>query len=88
MWERLGRTDPASLYQAASFRAVTANVLRTTSKSAGVEAAAEDDRAVVWLKQAVAAGFKNVARLRNDADFAALHGRKDFNKLLGDLQPE
>jgi hypothetical protein len=50
MWEKLKRTDPDCLYKAASFRAVTAAALRAADKSAS----AAHDRAMAWLKQAVA----------------------------------
>jgi hypothetical protein len=42
--------------------------------------------AVGVLHQAVAAGFKDVAGLKADADFAPLRGRADFRKLVAELE--
>src|SRR5262249_21169113 len=68
MWERLNRTDAGSLYEAACMRAVTAAVFRAADKSpAGArQADAEADRAVAWLKQAVAAGYNNAGHMKQD----------------------
>jgi tetratricopeptide (TPR) repeat protein len=84
MWERLKRTDAEGLYQAARMRAVTAAVLRATDKSSegSKRAGAEADRAMAWLKQAVAAGYKNAAHLKQDRDLDALRDRADFVKLV------
>ncbi len=88
LWEQLRLTDPASLYAAACYRAVTATVLRAAVKSsdAAGQADADADRAMAWLKQAVAAGFKDAARLTQDKDLAALRDRPDFRELLARLQ--
>jgi tetratricopeptide (TPR) repeat protein len=88
MWEQLKRTDAGSLYGAARLRAVTAAVLRANDKSekAAKEAAAEADRAMAWLKQAVAAGHKDAAPMKQDKDLDALRDRPDFKKLLADLE--
>jgi serine/threonine protein kinase len=88
MWENLNRTDADSLYNAACMRAVTAAVLRASDGSpAGREQAdAEADRAMAWLKQAVAAGYKNVAHLKQDQDLDALRDRADFIKLVAGLE--
>jgi serine/threonine protein kinase len=88
MWERLKRTNANSLYNAACLRAVTAAVLRGTDMSpAGVKQAdAEADRALAWLKRAVAAGYNNTARLKQDRDLAALRDRADFTKLVRTLE--
>ncbi|HET6323980.1 MAG TPA: serine/threonine-protein kinase [Planctomycetaceae bacterium] len=84
LWEALNRNDAASFYRAARLRAVTAGVLRAANKSA--EADAEADRAVKWLKQAVAAGYKNAAQIQKDKDLEPLRARQDVKKLVGDLQ--
>jgi tetratricopeptide (TPR) repeat protein len=88
MWESLKRTDADSLYRAADMRAVTAGVLRATdpSDAAVKTAAAEAERAMAWLRQAVAAGYKDVARVKKDKDLDALRKREDFKKLLADLE--
>jgi serine/threonine protein kinase/tetratricopeptide (TPR) repeat protein len=88
MWEKLRRTDGASLVKAASMRAVTAAVLRATDRTAAgaKQADAEADRAMAWLKQAVAAGYREAAPLANDHDLDALRDRGDFQKLLAELK--
>jgi tetratricopeptide (TPR) repeat protein len=88
MWENLKRTDADSLYNAACMRAVTAAVTRAadTSPEGGKQAEAEADRAMDWLKQAVAAGYKNAANMKQDKDLNALRDRADFTKLVTVLQ--
>jgi serine/threonine protein kinase/tetratricopeptide (TPR) repeat protein len=88
MWEKLNRTDAGSLYNAASFRAITAAVLRAAGKSAwvGEEADTEADRAMTWLKQAVAAGYKDAAHMNRDKDLDSLRGREDFKKMVAELE--
>jgi eukaryotic-like serine/threonine-protein kinase len=88
MWENLKRTDADSLYNAARMRAVTAAVLRAADKSpaGGQQADAEADRAMVSLRQAVAAGYKNAAQAKQDKDLDALRDRGDFTKLVTALE--
>jgi serine/threonine protein kinase len=87
MCEKLKPTDPASCYDAACFRAVTAAVIRAGGKpSAATQADAEADRALAWLKQAVASGYKEAAHMKEDKDLDALRDRADFRKLLSDLE--
>jgi serine/threonine protein kinase/tetratricopeptide (TPR) repeat protein len=87
LWEKLKRTDDGSLYHAARLRAVTAAVVRAADSSSGGDqrSDAEADRAMAWLKQAVAAGYKNAARLKQDQALDALRGRADFTKLVARL---
>jgi tetratricopeptide (TPR) repeat protein len=84
LWEKLHRSDPKSLYNAACYRAVTAKVLRASQHSSSAEA--EADRAMDWLRQAVGAGYKNVELLKRDTDMDALRGRPDFRALLAELE--
>jgi hypothetical protein len=84
MWEKLNRTDAVSLYRAARMRAMTAAVLRAGDQAGS--AAAEADRAMAWLRQAVAAGFKNAAALKGDSDLNVLRDRDDFKKLLAGIE--
>jgi tetratricopeptide (TPR) repeat protein len=86
-WEKLERTDQHSLYNAACFRAVTAAVIRATDESEGArkKAEAEAARAMAWLKQAVAAGYKDAGHVKQDKDLDALRDREDFKKLIGEL---
>jgi serine/threonine protein kinase/tetratricopeptide (TPR) repeat protein len=88
MWEDMKRTDAESLYYAACLRAVTAAVLRAadTSPEGGKQADAEAERAVAWLGQAVAVGYKNAAHMKQDRDLDALRDRADFAKVLTTLE--
>jgi serine/threonine protein kinase/tetratricopeptide (TPR) repeat protein len=87
MWESLKRSDAGSLYNAACLRAVTAAVIRTTDQSAASskQADAEADRAMTWLQQAVEAGYRNAAHLKQDRDLDVLRQRADFRKLVTEL---
>jgi serine/threonine protein kinase len=84
MLEKLNWSDAVSLYDAACLRAVTASVLRAAGRSA--EADTEADRATAWLKQAVAAGYKDAAHVGTDRDLDALRGREDFQRLEAGLK--
>jgi serine/threonine protein kinase len=90
MWEMLNRTDAPSLYNAACYRAVTAAVLDQDPKTPGADAnrlaKEEADRAMVWLKQAVHAGYKNASHMSKDRDLDALRDREDFKKLVAELE--
>jgi tetratricopeptide (TPR) repeat protein/predicted Ser/Thr protein kinase len=88
MWEKLNRTDADSLYRAAWLRAGTGAVIRAGDQSAKTakEAAAEADRAMAWLKQAVAAGYRNVARMKQDKGLDVLRDRADFKELIAVLE--
>lgn len=86
-WEKLNRTDAEGLYTAARLRAATAAVLRSTPNAEAVRQADEEaDRAMIWLKQAVAAGYRNAAHIRQDSDLDTLRDREDFEQLLAELQ--
>src|SRR5262249_11867735 len=88
MWEKLNRADAPSLYNAARMRAVTAAVLRAADPhpAGATQANADADRALAWLRQAVAAGYSNAARLKRDRDLDALRDRADFTKLVSKLE--
>jgi hypothetical protein len=81
LWEAMHPTDAAGLYGAACMRAVTAAVLRGDRSSH-----ADADRAMALLRQATAAGYKDVANLETDKDLDALRDRADFQKLLAVLK--
>jgi serine/threonine-protein kinase len=87
MWEKLNPADADGLYQAAAMRAATATVLRAADPSPAdaKQADAEAEKAMAWLKKAVAAGWKNVAHMRQDQDLDALRDREDFKKLMAEL---
>jgi hypothetical protein len=88
MLEKLKPTDGLTLYNIACMRAVTAALLRETDNShaAAQNSAAEAELAMGWLKQALAAGFKDIQLLRTDKDLDALRDREDFQKLLAGLE--
>jgi hypothetical protein len=88
MWERLQRTDAGSLYNAACWRAVTAAVLSASdhTEAGAKDAAAEADRALAWLKRAVAAGYKDAAHMKKDTDLDALRTQEEFKKLIAELE--
>jgi tetratricopeptide (TPR) repeat protein len=88
LWENQKRTDAQSLYDAACFRAVAAAVFRAADKSpeGAKEANAEAERAMAWLKQAVAAGWKGDDQMKKNDDLKALRERDDFKKLLAELE--
>jgi tetratricopeptide (TPR) repeat protein len=87
LWEGLKRCDADSLYNAARLRAVTAAVVRAAedSPSSTQQAEAEADRAMTWLKQAIANGYQDTTRLTQDRDLNALRDRADFTKLVATL---
>jgi serine/threonine protein kinase len=89
-WEKLQRTDAQGLYHAGCMRAVTAAVCRQDPKISKADAPRlgkeEADRAMVWLKQAVAAGFKDAAHMVQDTDLDSLRDREDFRMLLTELK--
>jgi len=49
------------------------------------EGAAELDRAMVVLRRAVAAGYRNLTWIRRDLDLKSLRARPDFQALTLDL---
>ncbi len=88
LWENFKLKDAGSLYVAAQYCAAAAAVLRATDKSlAGAkEADAEADRAMAWLRQAVAAGYHDVATLKENKNLGSLHKRADFQALVAELE--
>jgi tetratricopeptide (TPR) repeat protein len=90
IWDMLKRTDADSLYSAACFRAVTAAVIKHDAKTPGADAARlakeEADRAMAWLTQAVAAGYKDADHMKKDTDLDALRDRPDFQRLLSEVE--
>ena len=49
------------------------------------EGQAEADRAMSWLREAIANAFRNISLMRNDFDLDALRSRPDFQLLMMDL---
>jgi eukaryotic-like serine/threonine-protein kinase len=87
MLEKRQPTDAASLYDAACYRAVTASLQAKTKEPDAVRLARQDaDMAMAWLAKAVAAGWTDAAHMKNDTDLDFLRDRKDFQKLLAELE--
>jgi tetratricopeptide (TPR) repeat protein len=82
--EDLRPTTPDWLYNLACYRAVTAALLRADGKATHKQDLAKTDaeRAMDWLKKALAAGYKNTANIKRDKDLDALRDRPDFRQLL------
>jgi serine/threonine-protein kinase len=84
--ERLPSRRPPDLYNLACGHALLAGLTAETGSgmTAG-EGQTEADRAMDWLRQAVAAGYRKLTYMRIDADLNALRSRPDFQLLLLDL---
>jgi hypothetical protein len=44
------------------------------------------DLTMDWLRQAVAAGYKNSAHLKKDTDLVPLRDREDFKRLIAEME--
>jgi serine/threonine protein kinase len=86
LWESLKRTDAASLYKAACMRAVTTAVLREADPGNAAQIDAQAEQAIAWLKQAVAAGYRNATLLKRDRELDALRDRADFARIVTQLE--
>jgi hypothetical protein len=85
--EQRNRTNAASLYNAACYRAVTAALQAKAQNPDAARLAREDaDKAMAWLQKAVAAGWKDADHIRKNADLDVLRDREDFKKLLAGLE--
>jgi tetratricopeptide (TPR) repeat protein/tRNA A-37 threonylcarbamoyl transferase component Bud32 len=90
MLEKLNPTDADSLYNVACYRAITAASLRKSDPSSEAATTADTDanRAMEWLKKAVAAGYNtppHVDYMMRDLDLDALRDRDDFRQLMAAL---
>jgi serine/threonine-protein kinase len=86
--ERLSGLQPDgyNLYNLACFRSLLSGIV--AEPGSGLPAAEVDrlgEQAVLALRQAVAAGFQDVAFMRKDTDLDPLRKRPDFQMLLLDL---
>ncbi len=79
LFDKLGRTDAASLLDAARARSLAAGLWAKAGRAA--EADADALLAVGLIGRAIAAGADK-AGLAGDADFEAVRGRADFTRLL------
>jgi serine/threonine-protein kinase len=85
--ERLPTLDPGEQYDLASYYALLAGV--AAEAGSGLTAARGQDaadRAVDTLRRAIAAGYRNVARLRTDTALEPLRKREEFQKLMQELE--
>jgi tetratricopeptide (TPR) repeat protein len=84
LWENLNCADAESWFNAARYRAVTCAVLRSADNHSSGNASmadAEADLAMIWLKKAIAAGFRDSEKLQSH-DLNALRERADFRALI------
>jgi serine/threonine protein kinase/tetratricopeptide (TPR) repeat protein len=90
MGEKLGRTDPASLYHAARARAITAVVIGEDARTPREDIARlkkdEADRAMNWLQMAIEQEYRDTKSLKEDPDLASIRDRDDFKKLLTEIE--
>ena len=86
IWTRLSLRQGGALYNLACGHAQLAGLAAAPgSGMTAAEGRAEADWAMEWLRQAVAAGYRNVALMRTDRDIDALRSRPDFQLLMMDL---
>jgi serine/threonine-protein kinase len=85
--ERLPTLEPIDRYNLACGHANLAALAAVSgSGMTAAEGRAEAERAMHWLKQAVAAGYRNVALMRKDPDLDSLRSRPDVQLLMMDLE--
>jgi tetratricopeptide (TPR) repeat protein len=78
--------NAGSLYNLARCRSLLARAAAGASSGlTSDQARAESDQAMTTLRRALAAGYRDLARLRTDPDLDSLRGRVDFRSLLLDL---
>jgi tetratricopeptide (TPR) repeat protein len=81
--------DPDGLYELARNLALCIPIVAEGHAEPIAEQQAERkkyaDRAVDALRRAVAVGFRDLARMRKDADLGPLRARPDFQTLVADL---
>jgi tetratricopeptide (TPR) repeat protein len=80
MEAKLGPDHPYTL--ACMYGIACMHAIMSTKSKDGKEA----DAAMNCLKQAVAAGYKDVTQIEKDDDLKPLRSREDFKKLLADLK--
>src|SRR5262249_56463379 len=77
MWEKLNRPGAMFLLDAAWNRAIVSAVIRAADQSASAAKVADEeaDRAMAWLRKAVAAGVDEATRLEKGSDVTRAPGR-------------
>jgi tetratricopeptide (TPR) repeat protein len=88
LWEKMRRTDAASLYNAARYRAVAAAMFKKSERTSDAHKRAEkeSDQAMEWLRQAIAAGFNDKDRLAKSMEFDSVRDRAEFRELIAKLE--
>jgi serine/threonine protein kinase/tetratricopeptide (TPR) repeat protein len=85
--EHRAPTDIIGCYNAATSRALTAAAQAQNESPESVRLVKQEtDRAMTWLEKAIAAGFLDVALLRQDPDLDSLRKQEAFNRLLSDVE--
>jgi hypothetical protein len=83
-------SDAGALYDAACNRAVCAAVIQADPKTPAEDsprlASEQADLAMGWLRQAVAAGYRDVQHMARDKDLDALREREDFKNIMAELE--
>ena len=84
--ERTRSSYGETLYYLAGCHARLGGIAGTAGSGlSAAEGAAELDRAMVVLRRAVAAGYRNVTWMKRDPDLDPLRARPDFRLLMMDL---
>ena len=90
IFERLAAADPKNVNAQRDVSACCYNLACGFARlSVGADKAAQAkaaQQAMDFLRQAVAEGFKDLARLKVDKDVDSLRGREDFKKLVAELE--
>jgi tetratricopeptide (TPR) repeat protein len=74
------------LYNMACGQALLSQIAPETGSGLTMaDARAEGERAMATLRRAIAAGYRDVANMRQDSDIDSLRKRPDFQKLMADL---
>src|SRR5262249_25722210 len=83
--ERLPTLTPMNHYDLACYHALLSGVAaRPDSGLSSAEGQAEADRALHWLRQALAAGYRVAGLMQRDTDLDPLRSRPDSQLLMMD----
>jgi hypothetical protein len=87
---RLAEADPKNVQAQSDLLAGYYNAARSFARlsASGDKDAREKNaqQAIDLLRQAVANGYKDIARVKKDKDLDSLRGREDFKKLMADME--